>query len=139
MGDLYWVASDLGHLPLAWSPPDGYPDEAVAWQSAGGTLGRWNTHLSLAAHWWPDALRQPPLRKLLPDRLPRTHGDYVDALAQRLVFRKLTQRAQAGRPWFPRQASGRPTVSRRRSGRLAAALHRRSHPRLALSRNPVTP
>jgi hypothetical protein len=27
---------------------------------------------------------------LLPDRLPKTHGDYVDALAQRLVFRRLT-------------------------------------------------
>jgi len=106
MGDLYWVASDLGHLPLAWGPPDGYPDEAVAWQSAGGTLARWNTHLSLAAHWWPDDLRQPALRKLLPDRLPKTHGAYVDALAQRLVFRKLTNaHRQAVLGFLDRQAS----------------------------------
>ena len=51
--------------------------------------GRWNTHLSLAAHWWPSTLTQPPLRSLLPNRLPTTHGDLVDALAKRLVFRKL--------------------------------------------------
>jgi uncharacterized protein (DUF1800 family) len=86
---LNWVSSDLGNAPLAWSPPDGYPDEAIAWQSAGTTLGRWNMHLSLAAHWWPTALVQPPLRKLLPDRLPVTYGGLVDALAKRLVFRKL--------------------------------------------------
>ncbi len=34
----------------------GTPTTALDWQSAGGTLGRWNTHLSLAAHWWPDEL-----------------------------------------------------------------------------------
>ena len=89
MQALVWVADGMGQQPLAWSPPDGFPDEAVAWQSAGGTLGRWNTHLSLASHWWPDTLRQPPLRSLLPKRLPRTHGALVDALANRLVFRKL--------------------------------------------------
>jgi len=86
---LVWVAEGMGQQPLAWSPPDGFPDEAVAWQSAGGTLGRWNTHLSLASHWWPSSLRQPPLRSLLPNRLPETHGGLVDALATRLVFRKL--------------------------------------------------
>ena len=82
MQALVWIADSLGQQPLAWSPPDGYPDVAASWQSAGGTLGRWNTHLSLAAHWWPDELTQPPLRSLLPDRLPRTHGALVDALAQ---------------------------------------------------------
>lgn len=89
MQGLYWITGDLGHAPLAWSPPNGYPDEAAAWQSAGTTLGRWNTHLSLSAHWWPTALVQPPLRKLLPTNLPNTYGDFVDALSKRLVFRKL--------------------------------------------------
>jgi Protein of unknown function (DUF1800) len=89
MQALVWIADGLGQQPLAWSPPDGYPDVATSWQSAGATLARWNTHLSLAAHWWPDELTQPPLRSLLPDRLPRTHGALVDTLAQRLVFRTL--------------------------------------------------
>jgi uncharacterized protein (DUF1800 family) len=86
---LYWISSDLGHAPMAWNPPDGYPDEAAAWQSAGTTLGRWNTHLSLAAHWWPTALQHPALRKLLPTNLPNTYGEFVDMLSKRLVFRKL--------------------------------------------------
>lgn len=89
MQALVWISDGLGQQPLAWSPPDGYPDVALSWQSAGGTLARWNTHLSLAAHWWPKELRQPPLRELLPRRLPRTHGALVDALAKRLVFRTL--------------------------------------------------
>ena len=89
MQSLVWIADSLGQQPLAWSPPDGYPDTAMDWQSAGGTLGRWNTHLSLAAHWWPDELTQPELRSLLPSRLPKTHGAMVDALAKRLVFRTL--------------------------------------------------
>ena len=87
---LVWIADSLGQQPLAWSPPDGYPDEATSWQSAGGTLSRWNTHLSLAGHWWPSSLTQAPLRSLLPKKLPKTHGDLVDALAKRLVFRKLS-------------------------------------------------
>jgi uncharacterized protein (DUF1800 family) len=89
MQALVWIANSLGQQPLAWSQPDGFPDVAASWQSAGGTLGRWNTHLSLAAHWWPKELTQPELRSLLPDRLPKTHGGLVDALAKRLVFRTL--------------------------------------------------
>jgi uncharacterized protein (DUF1800 family) len=89
MQALVWIANSLGQQPLAWSQPDGYPDIAVSWQSAGGTLGRWNRHLSLAAHWWPKELTQPELRSLLPEQLPKTHGGLVDALAKRLVFRTL--------------------------------------------------
>lgn len=90
MQSLVWIADSVGQQPLAWSPPDGYPDVAADWQSAGGTLGRWNTHLSLAAHWWPKELTQPDPRTLLPSRLPKTHGAMVDVLAERLVFRTLT-------------------------------------------------
>jgi uncharacterized protein (DUF1800 family) len=87
---LYWMVQSLGHAPMAWAQPNGYPDTADAWRSAGGMLGRWNMHMSLAGHWWPDQLRLPPLRNLLPSRLPSTYGAFVDDLASRLVFRKLT-------------------------------------------------
>jgi uncharacterized protein (DUF1800 family) len=90
MRGLYWMADGLGHAPQTWHQPDGFPDVAVAWQSAGTTLGRWNMHLSLAAHWWPSQLTQPKLRRLLPKKLPATHGALVDALSQRLVFRRLS-------------------------------------------------
>ncbi|MGH2635802.1 MAG: DUF1800 domain-containing protein, partial [Actinomycetota bacterium] len=90
MYGLYWMLSELGDAPSAWHSPDGYADFADAWRSAGGSIGRWNMHMSLAAHWWPDQLRLPDLRKLLPKRLPATHGKLVDALARSLTFRTLS-------------------------------------------------
>ncbi len=89
LSDLYYICNQFGHAPYAWAQPDGYPDDAVAWQSAGATLFRWNRHLSMAGHWYPSRLPMPALRSLLPRRLPRTHGDLVDVLAKRLVFRTL--------------------------------------------------
>lgn len=87
MQALYWIVDDMGQAPLAWVQPDGYPDRADSWRSAGGTLARWNTNMSLAAHWWPQQLVLPPLRNLLPRVLPTTYGGYVDALVTRLVQR----------------------------------------------------
>ncbi len=87
---LYWMVEGLGQAPLAWTQPDGYPDVADAWRSAGGMLSRWNSHMSLAAHWWPEDLRAPNLGALVPKPLPNTHGALVDALARKLVFRALT-------------------------------------------------
>jgi hypothetical protein len=87
---LYWILEGLGHAPMAWTQPNGYPDVATAWKSAGGTLNSWNRHVSLAAHWWPDTLQLPPLQDtVLPHPLPATYGPLVDAVANKLVFRKL--------------------------------------------------
>jgi uncharacterized protein (DUF1800 family) len=88
---LYWMIEGLGHLPMGWAPPDGYPDTGDPWRSAGLTLGRWNMHVGLAAGWWPaNHLDVPNLKKnLLPKKLPKTYGGLVDALAERLVFRRL--------------------------------------------------
>jgi uncharacterized protein (DUF1800 family) len=85
---LYWMAESLGNAPMGWHQPDGYPDDAVSWASAGGTLNRWNMHQGLAANWWPKLVRDP-LSDLLPTPLPATHGEAVQALAQRLLYRKL--------------------------------------------------
>jgi uncharacterized protein (DUF1800 family) len=89
---LHWMMSEIGHAPFAWPLVDGYPDDALSWLSAGSTLNRWNRHYSLAAHWAADDLPQPPLRSLLPDRLPKTWGAAVDALSRRLVFRPMDDR-----------------------------------------------
>jgi hypothetical protein len=88
---LYWMIEGFGDLPLAWSQPDGYPDYADAWRSAGGTLNRWNMHMSLAAHWWPSSLKLPPLENMLPRPLPKTHGPLIDALSRRLLFRTMSE------------------------------------------------
>jgi uncharacterized protein (DUF1800 family) len=42
-------SNDLGHRPLAWRAPNGYPDVHAAWRSAGAVVGLWNTHRDLAA------------------------------------------------------------------------------------------
>lgn len=83
---LYWTASDLGQAPLAWAPPNGYPDAAAAWGSAGGLVGRWNMHQGLAGGWWPakDRIVVPDLRAMVPRRLT-TYRALIDALATRLT------------------------------------------------------
>jgi hypothetical protein len=92
MRSLYWMVGELGDAPLAWGQPDGYPDVGDSWRYAGGSLGRWNAHMSMAAHWWPTELRLPDLRKnLLPAKLPGTHGALVDVLAKRLTFRTMSR------------------------------------------------
>ena len=86
---LHWMVTELGQAPFAWGLPDGYPDDGASWLSAGSTLNRWNRHLSLASHWGAEELPMPPLRSLLPAKLPQTHGAMLDALARRLVFRTM--------------------------------------------------
>ena len=55
----------------------------------GRDAGPLDSHMSLAAHWWPDDLVGPPPKSFLPSPLPATHGALVQALAKRLVFRTL--------------------------------------------------
>ncbi|GGK06951.1 hypothetical protein GCM10010123_40900 [Pilimelia anulata] len=83
---LYWMVDAVGHAPMAWGQPDGYPDVAAAWAAPSGLLGRWNNHLNLAAGWWPEQLVRPAslTAHLLPT-IPTTYGGLVDALTQRLV------------------------------------------------------
>ena len=107
---LYWAVEGLGHLPMGWVPPDGYPDTADPWRSTGLTLGRWNIHMALAGGWWPaNDLKVPNLRKtLLPKKLPKTHGALVDVLAKRLVFRTLPPAHRAAILGFLDRDAGAP-------------------------------
>jgi uncharacterized protein (DUF1800 family) len=92
---LHWILIDVGQGPLAWSPPNGYPDVAVAWQSAAGTLGRWNAHLNIAARWWPKTLTGPALSTMVPKRRPATYGALLDVLSHRLLHQPLSARHKA--------------------------------------------
>ncbi len=89
LASLYWVLGSLAQAPLAWHPPNGYPDVAAAWLSAGGELRRWNSHLGIAGAWWTDGMATPALTTLLPTPQPATIGALVDALAVRLLGVKL--------------------------------------------------
>ncbi|GIJ47571.1 hypothetical protein Val02_44570 [Virgisporangium aliadipatigenens] len=87
---LYATADRLGHAPLAWAPPDGYPDVAGAWQSAHGMLGAWNVHRALVSGKVKGATYAAP-EQLVAGNKTGTAAGYLDALSQRLVFQPLTQ------------------------------------------------
>ncbi len=85
LSGLYWLLSQMGHAPLSWPLPDGYPDVAEAWLSAGGMMRRWNAHLGLVGGWWTDGMTMPAPTTLLGATPPATIGAVIDALATRLI------------------------------------------------------
>lgn len=90
LSDLIWTTRNMGQAPMGWPAPNGYPDVAVAWSGASGTLARWNFHLAAAAGWTLKTMTRPELAALLPTPTPATYGAYVDALAARLLIPPLT-------------------------------------------------
>jgi len=89
---LYWITEAAGQAPMAWAPPNGYPDVATAWASPSGQLIRWNAHLNITAGWWPNTLQRPAslVAALAGSTLPATYGGLIDAVATRLVGRKVS-------------------------------------------------
>jgi uncharacterized protein (DUF1800 family) len=90
LAGLYWLTHRLGQAPLAWGPPDGYPDVAGAWGGAHGTLAVWNSHHALV-NGWQDGLSYPAPESLVGDP-PGTAGGYLDALAHRLLLQPIQGR-----------------------------------------------
>lgn len=58
---LYWMLNRMGHAPLGWGPPNGYPDVAAAWMSASQMIARWNFHTALVNGWYDDLEPAPEL------------------------------------------------------------------------------
>ncbi|MDG4823113.1 DUF1800 domain-containing protein [Asanoa sp. WMMD1127] len=85
---LYFMTQRFGQAPMAWVPPNGYPDVAAAWRSAHATLALWNAHRALIGG-YERGLSYPKVEGLIGKR-PSTTGPYVDGLAERLVFQKVT-------------------------------------------------
>ena len=84
---LYWMANQLGHAPLNWGPPDGYPDVADAWGSAHATLGGWNAHRAMIQG-WHQGLDYPNAESFVGLK-PKKVGEYLDTISQRLVHQKM--------------------------------------------------
>jgi uncharacterized protein (DUF1800 family) len=83
---LYNWMVNAGNAPFRWSPPNGFPDVAAAWASPSAFLMRCNSHLNLAAGWYPSQLTRPAdLLKSLVRTLPASYGALVDAIAVRLT------------------------------------------------------
>jgi uncharacterized protein (DUF1800 family) len=106
---LYWMVQVAGQAPLAWAPPNGYPDVAEAWASPSGQVIRWNWHLNIAAGWWPEELVRPAsLVADLAGPLPTTYGALIDVLAERLLGRRLSaEHTEAVAAFYGRTAGSR--------------------------------
>ncbi|WP_239082132.1 DUF1800 domain-containing protein [Actinoplanes teichomyceticus] len=92
----YVMARNAGQAPLAWGPPNGYPDVATAWASPSGLLARWNSHLSIAAGYWPADLVKPAnLLTGMIGATPATYGALIDATATRLLGTTLDEGQRA--------------------------------------------
>ena len=139
LAGLYWMLEGLSHAPMAWTQPNGYPDVASAWRSAGGTPEQLeHPRLAGRASGGPTTLQLPRLKDtVLPQPLPATYGALVDAMAKRLVFRKLDDRPPRRGAHVPRDDGRRRARQGRRGRDLAPAVPGGAHPRLALPRDPV--
>jgi hypothetical protein len=88
--EMYRQTERLGQAPLAWGPPNGYPDVAGAWSSAHAMLGIWNSHRALIQGRYV-GVRTPRAGDLAAP-VPGKAGRYLDKLARRLVFQPLQAR-----------------------------------------------
>jgi uncharacterized protein (DUF1800 family) len=80
---LHWMTADMGHCPLDWPAPNGYPDLATAWRSSGTLLDVWQSHLGMADGWWGGI--RPADIDALYGGTPTTSGDAVNRLTKRLT------------------------------------------------------
>ena len=77
--------SRMGHVPLAWPFPDGYPDIAASWVNANYQVVRWNIYGNFVrGNTW----NRPNWETLLPVR--ETNLDrQIDQISQTLLFKEL--------------------------------------------------
>ena len=75
----------MGHAPLSWPFPDGYPDVAASWVNANYQLLRWNIygHFIKGNTW-----NEPAMDSLLPTR-EKNLDKHIDQIAQLLLFKEL--------------------------------------------------
>jgi uncharacterized protein (DUF1800 family) len=114
---IYDSADRLGHAPLAWGPPDGYPDVAGAWQSAHGMLGTWNAHRAMVQGRVRGLTFTAPEQFVAGNR-NATVGGYVDAMSQRLVFQPLNPQQKTAVLKFLGLADGAKVTDPKLGGRV---------------------
>ena len=90
VGNFGWMLSNSGQRPLAWQPPNGYPDVAAAWRSSGNLLEMWNQQFGLAHNWMSDDFGDVPAGFFYGTLAPTTVGTAIDAMASTLLVNPLT-------------------------------------------------
>jgi uncharacterized protein DUF1800 len=83
LNTMHWITANMGNAPLDWPAPNGYPDVAAAWRSAGTLLDVWEKHLGLVGGWW-DGLKAADVGALYGGT-PANSGDAINRLTRRLT------------------------------------------------------
>ena len=94
----------------AWGPPNGYPDVAAAWRSAGTLLEVWNMHLGVAGGYW-DGLPAPKITALYGSAT--TSGAAIDAMTRALTGLTWTAAHKAALQTFLGEAATTPIAKSR--------------------------
>jgi hypothetical protein len=90
LDDLYFALEIMGHQPMGWPQPNGYPDVAASWRSASFLQEAWGIHIRLAGGWWTQTLTSPGIVKLIGNPAETTTaGTVVDELCARLLFQSV--------------------------------------------------
>jgi uncharacterized protein (DUF1800 family) len=113
---LIFRLTQIGHAPMNWAQPNGFPDVAVAWSSAQGTLGLWNSHQAWAQA-QTSGLTYPKLDNLVTGG-PTTNGAYLDALAVRLVGQPMRPQDKSALLTFLGVADNAPVKGTNLGGKL---------------------
>ncbi|MBH0130702.1 DUF1800 domain-containing protein [Salinibacterium sp. NK8237] len=93
--NLYWVLQNLGHAPLTWTPPNGFPDVIGAWLSASQTVGRWNMHRGLAGGWFKGLTPPAKLSEQLAPTAGQTNSQWIDSISEHMIGRPLSDTHRA--------------------------------------------
>ena len=85
VANLSWMLETTGQRPLAWQPPNGYPDVAAAWRSAGNLLTMWGNQFGLTWNWLSADFGDQPAGYFYGGLAPTTVGSALDAIATTLI------------------------------------------------------
>lgn len=92
---LFWLLESTGHQPWRWPHPDGYPDTAGAWSSAGSHLGLWRIHVLHASNVYPHYGNGIPPADRIPSPIPATPKELVDYLIGHLSLDPLSDQTRS--------------------------------------------
>jgi uncharacterized protein (DUF1800 family) len=97
LADFAGMLATMDHPPLGWGMPDGYADQASAWQSPAAALEQFNGTAAMVHGWWPTSLKLPGPKKILA-KPPKTRNAVIDAVGRKVLGRKPhAQEASAAR------------------------------------------
>ena len=89
LGALYWAVNSDYHAPYQWPAPNGYPDVAAAWLSAGSQISRWNVHRRFLDRGFGKFTYVDPATLVTPTA-GQTASEWLTALEVRLVGQALS-------------------------------------------------